>query len=194
MTHVESSPPSADDLLAEAREHTDALLDRWAERLLAEIGGRHGEALAYALRTPGKRVRAALVLAAYRSVGGQAPGIAGVAAAVEIVHTYSLVHDDLPCMDDDDLRRGRPTTHRQFDVPTATRVGFLLVPVAARVLAAAADELGLPAGAWPDGDGTVRGRRHRGDGGWSVARPRGRAPDARPCRSSSRYTGARPAR
>ena len=55
-----------------------------------------------------------------------------MAAAVETVHTYSLVHDDLPCMDDDDLRRGRPTTHRQFDVPTATRVGFLLVPVAAR--------------------------------------------------------------
>ena len=137
--------PSAADLLTEAREHTDALLDRWAERLQAEIGGRHGEALAYALRTPGKRVRAALVTAAFRSVGGQAPGIAGVAAAVETVHTYSLVHDDLPCMDDDDLRRGRPTTHRRFDVPTATRVGFLLVPVAARVLAAASDELALPA-------------------------------------------------
>jgi farnesyl diphosphate synthase len=69
-----------------------------------------------------------------------------VAAAVETVHAYSLVHDDLPCMDDDDLRRGRPTTHRQFDVPTATRVGFLLVPVAARVLAEAAAELGLPPG------------------------------------------------
>jgi farnesyl diphosphate synthase len=62
---------------------------------------------------------------------------------VETVHTYSLVHDDLPCMDDDDLRRGRPTTHRQFDVPTATRVGWLLVPVAARELAAAAEEIGL---------------------------------------------------
>src|SRR5215207_3572829 len=139
------SSPTAADLLTEARERTDALLDRWAERLQAEIGGRHGEALAYALRTPGKRVRAALVTAAFRSGGGHAPGIAGVAAAVETVHTYSLVHDDLPCMDDDDLRRGRPTTHRRFDVPTATRVGFLLVPVAARVLAAAADELGLAA-------------------------------------------------
>jgi geranylgeranyl pyrophosphate synthase len=64
---------------------------------------------------------------------------------VEIVHTYSLVHDDLPCMDDDDLRRGRPTTHRQFDVATATRVGFHLVPVAAQVLAEAAEELGLDA-------------------------------------------------
>ncbi len=139
------APNSAADLLTEARERTDALLGRWAERLQEEIGGRHGEALAYALRTPGKRVRAALVMAAFRSVGGTSPGIAGVAAAVETVHAYSLVHDDLPCMDDDDLRRGRPTTHRQFDVPTATRVGFLLVPVAARVLAGAADELALPA-------------------------------------------------
>jgi len=66
-----------------------------------------------------------------------------VAAAVEIVHTYSLVHDDLPCMDDDAQRRGRPTVHVQFDVPTATRVGFLLVPVAIEELALAAQELGL---------------------------------------------------
>jgi geranylgeranyl pyrophosphate synthase len=138
-------PPSAADLLAEARERTDAQLAGWAARLALEIGGRDGEALSYALLTPGKRVRAALVLAAFRSVGGESAGIAGVAAAVETVHTYSLVHDDLPCMDDDDLRRGRPTTHRVFDVATATRVGFLLVPVAARVLAAAAAELGLPA-------------------------------------------------
>jgi geranylgeranyl pyrophosphate synthase len=136
-------PVSATELLTEARDHTDALLAQWAERLEAEVGGRHGQALAYALRTPGKRVRAALLVAAFRSVGGRSPAIAGVAAAVETVHTYSLVHDDLPCMDDDDLRRGRPTTHRQFDVATATRVGFLLVPVAARVLAVAAGELGL---------------------------------------------------
>jgi geranylgeranyl pyrophosphate synthase len=144
MTRKAAAVPAA-DLLAEAREVTDELLAHWAERLQAEIGGRDGEALAYALQTPGKRVRAALVLAAFRSVGGTSPAIAGVAAAVETVHAYSLVHDDLPCMDDDDLRRGRPTTHRRFDVPTATRVGFLLVPVAARVLAAAAVELGLPA-------------------------------------------------
>jgi geranylgeranyl pyrophosphate synthase len=140
----EAAPGTADDLLTEARERTDALLNDWAGRLRAEIGGRHGDALAYALRTPGKRVRAALATAAYRSVGGRSSAVAGVAAAVETVHAYSLVHDDLPCMDDDDLRRGRPTTHRQFDVPTATRVGFLLVPVAAMVLSAACLELGLP--------------------------------------------------
>jgi geranylgeranyl diphosphate synthase, type II len=136
---------AATDLLIESREAIDILLGDWAGRLQREIGGRQGQALAYALRTPGKRVRAALLLAAYRSLGGDSPGIAGVAAAVETVHAYSLVHDDLPCMDDDDLRRGRPTTHRAFDVPTATRVGFLLVPVAARLLAVATRELGLSA-------------------------------------------------
>lgn len=130
-------------MLAEARDQVDARLDAWAIRLARRVPGRDGEALAYALRSPGKRVRAALVIAAYRSLGGQADGIAGVAAAVETVHAYSLVHDDLPCMDDDDLRRGRPTTHRAFDVPTATRAGLLLVPVAAEVLGEAAAELEL---------------------------------------------------
>ena len=132
------------DLLTEARDLTDRILDQWAVRLRSEVGGRDGEALAYALATPGKRVRAALLLASYRAVGGISLEVAGVAAAVETVHTYSLVHDDLPCMDDDDLRRGRPTTHRRYDVPTATRAGYLLVPVAARVLAAASGALHLP--------------------------------------------------
>ncbi|HEY7635772.1 MAG TPA: farnesyl diphosphate synthase [Gemmatimonadales bacterium] len=140
---AEVASRAATELLSEARDQVDQLLDRCAGRLEHELGGRQGKAVAYALRTPGKRVRAALVISCYRAVGGRASGIAGVAAAVETVHTYSLVHDDLPCMDDDDLRRGRPTTHRRFDVPTATRAGYLLVPVAARVLAAAATELGL---------------------------------------------------
>src|SRR4051812_48541592 len=143
MPEAASGAGGATELLIEAREALDLLLGDWAERLQGEVGGRQGQALAYALKTPGKRVRAALLLAAYRSLGGDSPGIAGVAAAVETVHAYSLVHDDLPCMDDDDLRRGRPTTHRAFDVPTATRVGFLLVPVAARLLAVATRELGL---------------------------------------------------
>ncbi len=121
------------------------LLSQWADRLGSEVGGRTGAALAYALRTPGKRVRPRSSSPPIDRRGGASPAIVGVAAAVETVHAYSLVHDDLPCMDDDDLRRGRPTTHRQFDVPTATRVGWLLVPVAARELAAAAEEMGSPA-------------------------------------------------
>ncbi|HXW96340.1 MAG TPA: polyprenyl synthetase family protein [Gemmatimonadales bacterium] len=139
------SNPEAQALLSTARERVDALLGAWSERVRTIVPGRTGEALGYALTTPGKRVRAALVMSAYQSVGGLSPAIAAVAAAVETVHTYSLVHDDLPCMDDDDLRRGRPTTHRVYDVPTATRVGFLLVPVAALVLAQAGRDLVLPA-------------------------------------------------
>jgi geranylgeranyl pyrophosphate synthase len=140
-------PPasSAEQLLTEAKAVTDARLAARAERLRHEPGGVDGEALAYALGTSGKRVRPALVLASYRAAGGCASGIAGIAAAVEIVHTYSLVHDDLPCMDDDGQRRGRPTTHVRFDVAIATRAGFVLVPVAIEELAEAAAELELAA-------------------------------------------------
>lgn len=134
----------AQSILEEARSITDARLSARAAELRRGPGPRDGEALAYALGTAGKRVRPALVLACYRAAGGSGPGIAGIAAAVEIVHTYSLVHDDLPCMDDDAQRRGRPTTHVQFDVPTATRAGFALVPVAVEELARGAGELGLP--------------------------------------------------
>ncbi|HWA58881.1 MAG TPA: polyprenyl synthetase family protein [Gemmatimonadales bacterium] len=146
MTADPGHPASGADapaLLAEARERVDGLLAAWAERVQTIVPGRTGQALGYAMNTPGKRVRAALVMAAYRACGGISPAIAAVATAVETVHTYSLVHDDLPCMDDDDLRRGRPTLHRAYDVPTATRVGFLLVPVAALVLAQAARDLVL---------------------------------------------------
>jgi len=134
-------------LLAEARDIVDAELDRCATRLAGAVPGTLGAAIAYALRSPGKRVRPALVLAAYRAAGGRSAAIAGIATAVEIVHTYSLVHDDLPCMDDDDMRRGRPTTHRAFDTAIATQVGYLLVPVAGEELAGAAAALGLAAAA-----------------------------------------------
>jgi geranylgeranyl diphosphate synthase type II len=134
-------------LLAEARDIVDAELDRCAARLAGAVPGTLGAAIAYALRSPGKRVRPALVLAAYRAAGGRSAAIAGIATAVEIVHTYSLVHDDLPCMDDDDVRRGRPTTHRAFDTAIATQVGYLLVPVAGEELAAAAAALGLASAA-----------------------------------------------
>lgn len=135
--------PGVKVLLLESRRRTDAILEHWALRLETDLPAPLGAAMAYALRSPGKRVRPALVFATYRACGGGSEAVAGVAAAVETVHTYSLVHDDLPCMDDDDLRRGRPTTHRAFDVPTATRAGFYLVPVAARILVEAVRALGL---------------------------------------------------
>jgi len=86
------------------------------------------------------------VFAAYEALGGAdvtAGGIAELAAAVEVVHAYSLVHDDLPCMDNDDLRRGRPTVHRAFDVGAATSAGFHMVGLAARVLASGLEALRL---------------------------------------------------
>jgi farnesyl diphosphate synthase/geranylgeranyl diphosphate synthase type II len=132
--------------LDEARALVDVELESCALAMHAEVPGPLGSALGYALRSPGKRVRPALLMAAYRESGGASPLIARLATAVEIVHTYSLVHDDLPCMDDDDMRRGRATVHRAFDAPTATRVGYLLVPVAAEQLARAGQAMGLAPG------------------------------------------------
>ncbi|HKJ92400.1 MAG TPA: polyprenyl synthetase family protein, partial [Longimicrobiales bacterium] len=83
--------------------------------------------------------------------GGGAPGSTAVPAAVydlaaslELIHGYSLVHDDLPCMDDDDMRRGRPATHRAFDTAAAAVAGFALIPLACRAVTQAAGSLGLP--------------------------------------------------
>lgn len=138
-----SDSPIAGRLLAETRAHLEPRLAAWAERLRERQAGPLGEAMAYAIASPGKRVRGALVRAAYQASGGQSDEVDEIAAAVEIVHAYSLVHDDLPCMDDDDLRRGRPTTHRAYSVPIATRAGFLMVPVAVEVLAEGARRLGV---------------------------------------------------
>ena len=101
-----------------------------------------GQAVRYSLLGGGKRLRAILTCSAYRAAGGT-DDPTPLAAAVEIVHAYSLVHDDLPCMDDDDLRRGRPTVHRVFGVPVATAAGLAMVPLAARCAADAAAVLGL---------------------------------------------------
>jgi geranylgeranyl pyrophosphate synthase len=140
---VEAPDAAAVAVLEQARARVDSRLDALAARMEQEVPGAIGSALGYALRSPGKRVRPALLLAAYEACGGTSPEVDGLATAVEIVHTYSLVHDDLPCMDNDALRRGRPTTHVQFDVTTATRVGYLLVPVAAEELARAAHVMEL---------------------------------------------------
>ncbi len=96
---------------------------------------RLGEAIAYSLLAPGKRLRPKLVLFAAQACGGEVEQALPAAAAVEMIHAYSLVHDDLPAMDDDDLRRGRPTCHKQFDEATAILVGDALLARAFEVLA-----------------------------------------------------------
>jgi farnesyl diphosphate synthase len=93
------------------------------------------EAMRYAALGPGKRLRPFFVVTCARLFGVPDARSIRVAAAVEFVHSYSLVHDDLPAMDDDDLRRGRPTVHRAFDEATAILAGDALLPLAFEVLA-----------------------------------------------------------
>ena len=100
--------------------------------------GRLHEALRYATLGGGKRVRPLLAFAAGELTGASSATLETVACAVEMVHAYSLVHDDLPCMDDDVLRRGRPTCHVEFDEPTALLVGDSLQALAFELLASQA--------------------------------------------------------
>ncbi len=83
----------------------------------------------------GKRLRPAFAFAAAQAVGGDSDSVLPIACAVELIHTYSLVHDDLPCMDDDDLRRGRPTVHKAFGENVAVLAGDALLAEAFRVVA-----------------------------------------------------------
>jgi geranylgeranyl diphosphate synthase type II len=93
------------------------------------------EAMSYSLLAPGKRLRPLLVLMASEACGGQDARALPAACAVEMVHTYSLIHDDLPAMDDDDLRRGLPTCHKKFGEALAILAGDALLTLAFQVLA-----------------------------------------------------------
>jgi farnesyl diphosphate synthase/geranylgeranyl diphosphate synthase type II len=111
-----------------------------ADERLGQGPARLVEAVRYALLGGGKRLRPALVLAACEAHGGDASDgslAMRFAVALEAIHTYSLVHDDLPAMDDDDLRRGRPTVHKMYDEATAVLVGDALQSLAFRHLLAA---------------------------------------------------------
>ena len=122
------------------RSAIDAELTRVLLPASEELPPPLAEATRYALTGPGKRLRGMLVLAAYRAVGGTGDAVS-LAAAVETLHAYSLVHDDLPCMDDDDVRRGRPTTHRAFGVAAATVAGVAMIPLGMRAAVRACDAL-----------------------------------------------------
>ena len=117
------------------------------DRLLAQQEGIPEDlrqAIAYTLSAPGKRVRSALVLWCCELIAGEENAEARLAAgAIEMVHTYSLVHDDLPAMDDDDLRRGRPTCHKAFDEGTAILTGDALLTLAFELLADRIDDAAL---------------------------------------------------
>jgi geranylgeranyl diphosphate synthase, type II len=108
------------------------------DRLLPQAGepsARLHEAMRYSMQAGGKRLRPVLVVAASRLFHGKGTDPLPAAVAVECLHTYSLVHDDLPCMDNDDLRRGKPTAHRAFDEATALLAGDALLTRAFAILA-----------------------------------------------------------
>ena len=124
--------------IAEATAIVVAQTDALIERLLAvppDLEARVYEAMRYSALAPGKRLRPLLVLAGARLFGVARSSALQVAASVEMVHAYSLIHDDLPAMDDSDLRRGRPTCHKRFDEATAVLAGDGLLTMAFEVLA-----------------------------------------------------------
>lgn len=126
-------PPEVKSYLERLREKVERALDR------ACVFGegcpkRLAEAIRYSLLAPGKRLRPVLALAASELCGGEADKAVPAACAVEMIHAYSLIHDDLPSMDDDDLRRGKPTCHKQFDEPTAILAGDALQAMAFEAL------------------------------------------------------------
>jgi geranylgeranyl pyrophosphate synthase len=137
---------AADDVpasLIEAQRAIEEALHLVCDRGLDGIPAPIADAIRYSMLGGGKRLRPQLVLAVYNGAGG-AGDASLLAASVEIVHAYSLVHDDLPCMDDDSVRRGRPTLHKVYGVTVATIAGVTMVPFAARTAFEGAHAIGLP--------------------------------------------------
>ncbi len=129
---------------ARQRAAVDVALHALCDGHLAPLDAVTAAAVRYGLLSEGKRLRPLLVLGAYEAASGRDDAVA-LATSIEIVHAYSLVHDDLPCMDDDDVRRGRPTVHRVYGVAAATAAGLAMVPLAARCALEGARALGLSA-------------------------------------------------
>ncbi|MEW6074561.1 MAG: polyprenyl synthetase family protein [Planctomycetota bacterium] len=139
------APPPEGDLAAwleDARRWTAGVLERLVPPAAAHPARLHA-AMRYALFGGGKALRPALLRHVCRAAGGADAAAERPAAALEMVHAYSLIHDDLPCMDDDVLRRGRPTCHVAFDEATAVLAGDALLTLAFEVLS----EPGQPAAA-----------------------------------------------
>ncbi|MBF0358101.1 MAG: polyprenyl synthetase family protein [Magnetococcales bacterium] len=117
------------DYLSKQKKLVDEALDRLTPAP-NKPPTRLNQAIRHSLIDGGKRLRPILVLAAAEAVGGNTDRLIPFACALECIHTYSLIHDDLPAMDDDDLRRGRPTCHKQFDEATAILAGDALLTMA----------------------------------------------------------------
>lgn len=129
-----------DHYLARRRELIEEALDR----AVGADGGALREAMRYSLLDGGKRIRPILLLASGEAVGASIEPLLPFACAVEMIHSYSLVHDDLPSMDDDELRRGRPTTHVRYGEALAILVGDGLLTDAFGLMAGASESLANP--------------------------------------------------
>ena len=127
------------------RQRIELRLDEINNRYLGNVPPTVAAAIAYGLKSPGKRLRPLLVLYGYRAAGGEADASL-LACAPEVIHAYSLMHDDLPCMDDDDMRRGRPTVHKVHGSRTAILGGVAMIPLAVRVVREAARGMKLSTG------------------------------------------------
>ncbi|GAA5127415.1 polyprenyl synthetase family protein [Alloalcanivorax gelatiniphagus] len=139
MTAMSEEPRALEPLLSPFRSRVEQALSRYLPDPATSDSPRLAEAMRYAALNGGKRIRPMLVYAACRLAGGDLERADVAAVAVESVHAYSLVHDDLPAMDDDDLRRGQPTCHRAFDEATAILAGDTLHTLAFDLLARAGD-------------------------------------------------------
>ncbi|MGD2100481.1 MAG: polyprenyl synthetase family protein, partial [Desulfobacterales bacterium] len=116
--------------------HKAQLINRALEAILktADEPDRLLHAMSYAVMAGGKRIRPILCLAAAETIDGDPQNVMPAACALEMIHTYSLIHDDLPAMDDDDMRRGQPTCHKAFDEATAILAGDALLTLAFQIL------------------------------------------------------------
>jgi geranylgeranyl diphosphate synthase, type II len=135
--------------LRDKRELIDAALHRIL-KTAPQPRARIVEAMRYSLMSGGKRLRPVLCLAACETVGGNGDHALPVACALEMIHAYSLIHDDLPAMDDDCLRRGRPTCHIAFDEATAILAGDALLTLAFETLSSREIRNQIPAEHWLD--------------------------------------------
>ncbi len=169
MTRTAETEAAAPARVLEAdRSSIEVALREFLDRELASAHAAVAEPIRHAVLAPGKRIRPLLLLAAFRArpdAGAKAEArgmppepdravargaaaepdeaVATLACSVELVHTYSLIHDDLPCMDDDALRRGRPAVHVRFGVDAAVLAGAALMPLAVRAIVAGGRGLGL---------------------------------------------------
>ncbi|MET0152174.1 MAG: polyprenyl synthetase family protein [Candidatus Binatia bacterium] len=125
-----------DEYLRRRAAEVDAALAGWARDRRDRVEPRLLEAMEYSLVSPGKRIRPVLVLAAAEAVGADPLPVLPFACAVEMVHAYSLIHDDLPAMDDDDMRRGQPTNHKVFGEAMAILAGDGLLTEAFALMSA----------------------------------------------------------